>query len=84
MKNFNNISDIDITTDEGKLLLSAVAILTSIDTPDVRYGSTEHPDNVLKRIENLATHIFENNEHVRIETGIYQKNILKHNFIKKK
>jgi len=79
MKNFDSLRNIDTTTDEGKMLLSALAVLTSIETPDKRYGDTSHPDDVLKRVENIARSIFETN--IDIEKDIYNKNILRHKFL---
>ena len=79
MKNFDSLRNIDTTTDEGKMLLSALAVLTSIETPDKRYGDTSHPDDVLKRIENISRSIFETD--TDIEKDVYNKNILRHSFL---
>jgi hypothetical protein len=80
MKNFNSLRDIDTNTDEGKMLLAALSVLTSIETPDKRYGGMTHPDDVLKRVENLTRYIYEDRTN-DIEKDIYNKNILRHKFL---
>jgi hypothetical protein len=59
--NLNKINSIDTGTDEGKLLLAALAILTSITEEDVsnkKWGGMVSPDVALERIEDLAMKIF--------------------------
>jgi hypothetical protein len=46
---------------EGKLLLSALAVLTSIEKKDIRegkYGGMNHPDTVMENIWDLANKIY--------------------------
>lgn len=59
---------------EGKLLMSALAILTSIDKKDIckgKYGGANHPDTVMKNVWDLANKTFyedEYREYVIIES----------------
>jgi hypothetical protein len=51
---------------EGKLLMAALAVLTSIDKDDIRkgkYGGMNHPDMVMENIWDLANYIFHQKEH---------------------
>ena len=51
---------------EGKLLMSALAILTSIDKKDLcegKYGGMNHPDVVMGNIWDLANRIFYEKEY---------------------
>ncbi len=60
------VRDIDINTDEGRLLLSALSILTSISEDDIRkskWGGTIHPDNAMVKIVDLANKIFYEKEY---------------------
>ena len=46
---------------EGKLLLSALAVLTSIEKKDIRegkYGGMNYPDTVMENIWDLANKIY--------------------------
>lgn len=61
MIKWDNISNIDTKTNEGKLLLMTLAILTSIDEGDIKsgkWGSKTHPDNALKQIAELTNKVF--------------------------
>jgi hypothetical protein len=61
----NKFSQIDISTDEGMLLLASVAILTGqIDR--TKYGSNKTPDEVFEHIQNLANVIFYEEEFKQI------------------
>lgn len=60
MIKINKISDIP-STEEGKVLLAAVAILTSLDNDDLKnnlWGDMVHPDDALGRVVELANKIF--------------------------
>jgi hypothetical protein len=49
------------STYEGKLLMAAIAVLTSIDKKDIcegKYGGSNHPDVVMKNLWELANYIF--------------------------
>lgn len=47
----------DVTSSEGMLLLSSIAVLTgNIDTQ--KYGSNKTPDEVFEHIQDLANRIF--------------------------
>jgi hypothetical protein len=63
MINFKKICDIN-NSDEGKILIAAIGILTSIDRDDVdRYwGGMIHPDDALERVVDLANRIFHEEE----------------------
>jgi hypothetical protein len=57
IKKVNQIAD----TDEGKVLLATIAILTSIDEQDIEDDLWEgmvHPDEALERIVELANKIY--------------------------
>ena len=48
-------------TDEGKLLLAALAILTSLDKEDIaekKWGGSTHPDDAFKRVVDIANQVF--------------------------
>lgn len=50
---------------EGKLLMAALSILTSIDKGDIkegRFGGMNHPDTVMENIWYLANGIFHEKE----------------------
>lgn len=56
----DTIRDINEST-EGKLLIAAIAILTSIDKEDIRegkWGGMVHPDDAFQRIVDLANRIY--------------------------
>ena len=62
-KDFRTFSDGSI---EGKLLMAAMAILTSIDKEDIkvgRYGSMNHPDTITENIWDLANYIYNREEY---------------------
>ena len=53
--------EIDLDIDEGKLLLAAISILTSIDTEDIkrkRWGGMISPDQAHNQIVDLANRLF--------------------------
>jgi hypothetical protein len=57
-KTFNNF---DTNSDEGKMLLAALSILTSIRCDDIKkgiYGGSISPDNALTKIQDLANKIY--------------------------
>jgi tRNA(Phe) wybutosine-synthesizing methylase Tyw3 len=59
MINFKKICDIN-NSDEGKILIAAIGILTSINRDDVDkyWGGMIHPDDALERVVDLANKIF--------------------------
>ena len=60
MINIYKICDIP-STDEGKVLIAAIAILTSLDKQDLKnnlWGDMVHPDDALERVVELANKIF--------------------------
>jgi hypothetical protein len=57
----SKLSDINLNTPEGQLLMSAVAILTSIDHKHIssnKWGGNLHPDKCVKQISDLANKIY--------------------------
>ncbi len=61
MIDYKKITDFNGDTPEGKLLLSAIAILTSIDIDDIRnnkWGGMIHPDTAMEQIVELTNKIF--------------------------
>jgi len=61
MINHKQLADIDLNTEEGQLLMAAVAILTSIDHKHIKsnkWGSNLHPDKAVKQIADLANKIY--------------------------
>ncbi len=57
-KTFNNFNT---NSDEGKMLLAALSILTSISCDDIKkgmYGGSVSPDNALTKIQDLANKIY--------------------------
>ena len=68
MINLNGINNINTDSDEGKLLLAALAILTSItegDIKDCKWGGMTHPDTALNQVEDLAMKIFHEEQYDR-------------------
>jgi hypothetical protein len=54
------------STVEGKLLMAALSVLTSIDKKEIRkgqYGGMNHPDTVMENLWDLANYIFHQKEH---------------------
>lgn len=61
IENMNSISDFSTDSPEGKLLLAALAILTSIDHRDItnnKWGGMVHPDDALQKVCDLANKIY--------------------------
>ena len=61
MINKNSISDIDHNEVDGKLLMMALAILTSIDENDIKektWGGWEHPDIAFQQVVELANKVY--------------------------
>lgn len=55
------LSDIDTSTQEGKLLIAAIAILTSIDESHIKSGkcgSSSSPIDAIEKISNLANQFY--------------------------
>lgn len=66
MINLKNISNINDTTEEGKLLLMAISILTSIKPDDIKsdkWGGMVHPDDALMKVQDLANEIYYEEEY---------------------
>ena len=57
----SQLSDINMNSKEGQLLMAAVAILTSIEYKHItsgKWGSSLHPDKAVKQISDLANKIY--------------------------
>ena len=73
MINCKNIREFTDKSDEGKMLLAAISILSSIDIEDIKknkYGGMSHPDNVLKQIVHLTNLIYFEEEYQRHQEAI--------------
>lgn len=61
MIKWENITEFDGDTPEGKVLLAAIAILSSIECEDIKtnkWGGMVHPDDALKQVVELANKIY--------------------------
>lgn len=61
MINYKTIADFNSDTPECKLLLAAIAVLTSVDNEDIKsckWGGMTHPDTAMEQIVELANKIF--------------------------
>jgi hypothetical protein len=61
MIDYKTIKDFDVDTHEGKLLLAAIAVLSSVDCEDIKshkWGGMTHPDKAMEQIVELANKIF--------------------------
>ena len=72
-----NISNINDTTEEGKLLLMAISILTSIKPEDVKsnkWGGWVHPDDALMKVQDLTNEIYHEEEYRADQKRIIRDN----------
>ena len=61
MIEWTKITEFDKNTPEGKLLLAAISILTSIEEEDIKsgkWGGMTHPDTAMEKIVELANKIY--------------------------
>lgn len=61
MIQLKTIRDLNDQTDEGKLLIAAIAILTSLQQEDIKnntWGGLVSPDQGLSQIQDLANKIY--------------------------
>lgn len=73
MINYKNIRDFNDNSPEGKLLLGAISILTSIKGEDIKsgkWGGMIHPDTALLKIQDLANRIYYEEEWKREQIKI--------------
>jgi len=71
------LTDINIQSNEGKLLTAAVAILTSIDHKHIisdKWGGTITPDTAVKQITDLANKIYYEEEYKAEQQRIERDN----------
>lgn len=64
-------------TDEGKMLLAAIAILTSLSCKDIeeqKYGGMSHPHDVFDRIKDLSNEIFFEEEYNKYIKSVERQN----------
>ena len=52
------IKDFSDESKEGKLLLAALSILTSLDIDENKWGGMTHPDDALRRVADIANKIY--------------------------
>ena len=60
------LSDINLNSDEGKLLMAAVAVLTSIEEKHIEYGrwgSYLNPDEAVEQLTELTNKIYYEEEY---------------------
>lgn len=60
-------------SDEGKMLLAAISILTSIDVQDIRenkFGGMSHPDDVVSYICVIANKIYFEEEYKQYQEAL--------------
>ena len=73
MLELKNISDFSDNSNEGKLLMAALAILTSIDVHDIKknkWGGMMSPNKALKKVQDLANKIYFNDEYYQYFNAI--------------
>lgn len=61
MIQYSKLKDINTNLEEGKILMAALAILTSIDDKHInigRWGSSLHPDKCVEQLVELANEIY--------------------------
>ncbi len=79
MIDYKTIKDFDGDTAEGKLLLAAIAVLTSIDQEDIKsakWGGMIHPDTAMEQLVELANKIFYEEEWKQEQERIKRDNKL--------
>ncbi len=87
MISIDTIREIDDSTKEGKMLMAALAVLTSItheQIDDHEYGGMVHPDEAVCRIAELANYIYFTDEFKRqkaISEGINKRDNTINNII---
>jgi hypothetical protein len=77
MINQKTIKDINDKTEEGKLLLMAISILTSIKPDDIKsdkWGGMVHPDDALTKVKDLANEIYYEEEYKAEKKRIMRDN----------
>ena len=63
---YKKFTNFDCESTEGKLLMAALSVLTSIDKKDIQkgqYGGMNHPDTVMKNLWKLSNYIFHQKEY---------------------
>ena len=66
MITISKLHDLNTESDEGKMLLAALAVLTSISPEQINsgeYGGTTNPDQVVEKIADLSNYIFSPKEY---------------------
>jgi predicted metalloendopeptidase len=73
----SKINEINDKTDEGKLLIIALATLTSLSKKDIdngKWGEKTNPDKALQQLTNIANKIFFTEEYKRYKLSIKRNN----------
>jgi len=63
---YKKFTNFDCESTEGKLLMAALSVLTSIDKKDIQkgqYGGMNHPDTVMENLWKLSNYIFHQKEY---------------------
>jgi len=63
MNDIRNILDIDIESNEGKMLVAAIAVLTTLKEEDLankKWGRSLNANNVLVKLSDLTNTMFAN------------------------
>jgi len=61
-----DLTDLDLSTDEGKMLMAAIAILTTIDEnhlKESRFGTKSTPYGVIKELSHLSNKMYYEEEY---------------------
>lgn len=60
------LENIDVTIQEGQLLMGALAVLSSIELKDIEYGkfgSSAHVNDILEYLSDLSNRIYHESEY---------------------
>lgn len=69
-EDYKNFTKFDTESIEGKLLLAALSILTSITAEQIKegeYGGMNHPDIVTEKVWRIANYIFHQQDFEKFE-----------------
>lgn len=61
MIKLQKINEINTQSEEGKILMMAIAILTSVDEDEIKdrkWGGMTHPDDAIKRVVELTNKVY--------------------------
>lgn len=66
MINKSSLDSIDITSEEGQLLMSALAVLSSIEPKHIesgKFGPSAHVDDILEYLSDLSNRMYHTSEY---------------------